>query len=467
MEAAAGSAQERINMIQQRMMQEIFAQEGPQILERQANLRREAMLNQPELFMDHRTASGPMVGAPLPAAGPHPQSFQAVSQPQAPAAVAPTPTAPPRAFGVHAAAPCQVQGGHSGAVGWEQMLAPAMQRALKEGLTQGAKNPGTVAAGTVGLWHCPVCEIDVDMYNLDNHIDSTKHMRYREQKRYVQMVQQRQQHGANPEWMEIRDGAEFCTLCWNYATEGHILSSKHQKRVSHLHRYERVQPLADIAVPPGMIAGVAPAVAPPPASPPVLPPSWGNPEFYEWKPETQSLWCKLCFKNADESHVYSMKHQQRASVASTVAGDFVDVSMFGAPPPPPPPPGRPEPTKCVDPWPSQQCQPCNPPWSAANQEVLAIEAPPKQPPLETSVDPWPADLIRQDTLSVPAESESAPSLPQQPSGEQVASAQHSTHDPPQWQAFCDEASGEYYYHCSETGVSQWELPPGESYLVEF
>jgi len=464
MEPAAGTNQDRFEQARLRLLHDMLAQQGPQILERQANLRREAMLSQPGLFMDHRTTSGFPAGAPMQSAGPHPQSFQAVPQPQAPAAVATTPAAAPQAFGAHAAAAIQVQG-NSGTLAWEHTLASAMQRALKEGLTQGAKN--TVAAGAVGLWHCPVCEIDVDMYNLDTHIDSSKHLRCREQKRHVQMVQQRQQQGEIPEWMEIRDGAEFCKLCQNYATEGHILSSKHQKRVAHLHMYKGIQPLADTAEPPSMTAGAAPAVASMPASPLVLPPGWGNPDFYEWKPETQSLWCKLCFKNADESHVYSMKHQQRASVASTVAGDFVDVSMFGAPPPPPPPPGRPEPTKCVDPWPSQQCQPCNPPWSAANQEVLAIEAPPKQPPLETSVDPWPADLIRQDTLSVPAESESAPSLPQQPSGEQVASAQHSTHDPPQWQAFCDEASGEYYYHCSETGVSQWELPPGESYLVEF
>jgi len=295
-------------------------------------------------------------------------------------------------------------------------------------------------------------------------------MRYREHKHHTQMVQQRHQHGEIPEWMEIRDGAEFCKLCQNYATEGHILSSKHQKRVAHLHMYKGIQPLADTAEPPSMTAGAAPAVASMPASPLVLPPGWGNPDFYEWKPETQSLWCKLCWKNADESHVYSMKHIQRASVpenmAGTLAGDFADMSMFGAPPPPPP--GRPAPTRSVDPWPSQQCQPCNPPWSAANQAVLAIEAPPKQPPVETLVDTWSADVLKQDMLRrVPTESDSAPSLPQRPLDEQVASAQHSTRSPPQWQAFYDEASEAYFYHCSETGIAQWQLPPGESYLVEF
>jgi len=298
-------------------------------------------------------------------------------------------------------------------------------------------------------------------------------MGYREQQRYVQMVQQRHQHCEVPEWMEIREGQEFCKLCWNYATEGHILSSKHQKRVAHLHRYEGVQPLTDAAAPPSMIAGAAPAVAPMLASPPVLPSSWGNPDFYEWKPESQTLWCKLCYKNADESHVYSIKHQQRAStpesfLPGTVAGDFVDVSTWGAPPPPPPPPGRPTSTQYVDPWPSQQCQPCIPPCSAANQEVLAIEDPTKQPPVETSVDPWSADLVKQDTLRrVPAESESASSLLQQPLGEQGASAQHSAHIPPQWEAIYDDNSGMFFYYNSASGHSQWELPPGERYRVEF
>jgi len=282
-------------------------------------------------------------------------------------------------------------------------------------------------------------------------------------------VQERHQHGENPEWMEIRDdGSEFCNLCWSFATEGHILSSKHQKRVAHFHRYEGVQPLTDAAAPSSMTAAAAPAVAPMPASPPVLPASWGNPDFYEWKPESQTLWCKLCFKNADESHVYSMKHQQRAStpesyLAAPIAANFVDVSTWGAPPPPPP--GRPTPTNYVDPW---QCQPCNSPWSAANQEVLAIEAPPKQPPVETYVDPWSADLVKQDTLRrVPAESESASSLLQQPLGEQSASSQQSAHIPTQWEAIYDETSGIFFYYNSASGDSQWELPPGESYRVEF
>jgi len=150
MELAGGTNQQRFEQARLRILHDMLAQQGPQILERQANLRREAMLSQPGLFMDHKTASGFPAGTPMSSARPRPHSFQAVPQPQAPAAVACTPPAPPQAFRAHAAAPIQVQGGNSGALAWEQM---SMQRALKEGLTQGAKNPVSVAAGAAGLWH--------------------------------------------------------------------------------------------------------------------------------------------------------------------------------------------------------------------------------------------------------------------------------------------------------------------------
>merc|ERR1719362_2421050 len=123
---------------------------------------------------------------------------------------------------------------------------------------------------------------------MDTHIDSSKHMRYREQKRYSQREEQSQQHGENPEWMEIRDGVEYCTLCWNYATEGHILSLRHQKRVSYQQgRFEGAQPPNNsAAVPPSSTMPGAAAAAVAAGRPPPLPPGWGNPDFFEWKPET-------------------------------------------------------------------------------------------------------------------------------------------------------------------------------------
>jgi len=407
----------------------------PELFERQANKRREAMMSQPELFM-HR----PMTSAPMPSAALHPHSYQAVSEAHA---AAPTATTP--GFGAHAVVQCQVQGENSGALAWEQILVPAMQRAVSEGLTQGGKVLGNSSAEAAGLWHCPHCEIDVHLYHLDSHMTSKNHMKYREAKRYTQMMQQRQQQGDIPEWMEIRDGAEFCTLCWNYATEGHIQSSKHQKRLYYLSsRVEGAQPLNTAAAAPSAMAGAAAA---PQGRPPPLPASWGHPDFYEWKPETETYFCKLCYKNADESHVYSTRHQNRAQhpeqfLCGTVAGDFVDVSMFGAPPPPPPPSGQPPTANRVDPWASQQqCQPCNPPWPAVNREVLAIEAP-VEASVEASVDPWRAELIDPP----------APPLPQQP----VA---------PRWQRHHDENSGRHFYYSLETGVSEWELPDGESYFL--
>jgi len=384
-----------------------------------------------------------------------------------------------------------------------------MQSAVKEGFTPVVQNSGSAAATAANLWHCPFCEIDVDMYNLEAHLDSGKHSRYRDHKQYLQMVWQQQQLGELPEYIEIGADGEYCKLCGKYATEEHILSAHHQRKLAY-HNMAALDigaicnisssssccngssssnflsctsNITQAALPAPAVQSAA--VAPMPPSQPVLPSSWGNRDFYEWKPEAGCYWCKLCNKNADESHLISMQHHQRscnASVVGIAADDSVDMAKLRAPPlpppppkptggpppplgepptptvgPPPPPPGRPKPNVQVNARASQQWQPSDPPWLTATGEVRALQAPPQPLSVEASADPWSAALLRQDTLQCAlAEGELAAYLPQQ-----------SAKDPAKWQRFVDDARELHYYHCSESGVSTWELPPGESYVMEF
>merc|ERR1711924_139916 len=38
--------------------------------------------------------------------------------------------------------------------------------------------------------------------------------------------------------------------------------------------------------------------------------SWGDPIIFEWRPEQQKWFCKLCWKYADDTHTACEKHQK-------------------------------------------------------------------------------------------------------------------------------------------------------------
>merc|ERR1740138_1595426 len=44
-------------------------------------------------------------------------------------------------------------------------------------------------------------------------------------------IEERTKRGVFPDWIELRDGVEFCKLCWVNAQESHLWSAKHQQRV--------------------------------------------------------------------------------------------------------------------------------------------------------------------------------------------------------------------------------------------
>jgi len=353
-----------------------------------------------------------------------------------------------------------------------QRLSQVMRRAFEEGLTLGAQNSGNAAAAAANVWHCPLCEIDVDVCSLETHIASVKHSKYRYQKQYYQMVRQKEQLGELPDFIEVRAGVEYCKLCWKYVTEGHMMSATHQKKMAYhnaatLHTAPLSLGYADTAA----TNTLGSTSCNPSSSSSSTSCASNNIQAASAAPAAQSV-------VVAPSHPISMDNGERscnASVAANVwlaAGDSVDITTLSAPPPPPlppptsivgpppPPHGRPKPNVHVNPRASEQCQPSNASWLAANGEVPASAAPPQPQSVEASVEPWSTAQLRQDTLQCArAEGELTASVPQEQSSGQVASAK--------WQRHFDDASELHFFHCSETGVSAWKLPPGESYIAEF
>jgi len=369
-----------------------------------------------------------------------------------------------------------------------QRLSQVMQSAIKEGLTLGARSSGNAAAAAANVWHCPFCEIDVDVYSLETHIASVKHSKYRYQKQYYQMVRQKEQLGELPEFIEVRAGIEFCKLCWKYATEGHMSTATHQKKVA----YNNAATLGSAAISLGYVGPAATSTLGSSSS--CNRSSSSSTSCTSNSTQATSAAPAAQSAAVAPSHIISMNRDERpcnASVAANVwlaAGDSVGVTTLSAPPPPPPVPpplstvgpppppppagkppmpttgpppplGRPKPEVQVNPRASEQCQPSNPPWLAANGEVPALVAPQPQH-VEASIDPCSTALLRRDTLQCAlAEGELAAFLPQEQSSGQVARAN--------WQWHFDDARELHFFHCSESGVSTYELPPGESYIAEF
>eukprot|EP00429_Kryptoperidinium_foliaceum_P036010 CAMPEP_0176168946 /NCGR_PEP_ID=MMETSP0120_2-20121206/86476_1 /TAXON_ID=160619 /ORGANISM="Kryptoperidinium foliaceum, Strain CCMP 1326" /LENGTH=497 /DNA_ID=CAMNT_0017506685 /DNA_START=17 /DNA_END=1510 /DNA_ORIENTATION=- len=192
---------------------------------------------------------------------------------------------------------------------WEQSI----QRDRRIG-----EDAGLVDRGRPGHVYCPCCDHEVAEGYCERHVESARHRRSSETKRHMDAVAELHRRGELPPWIELREGAEYCTLCWAYATEGHLESAKHIQRVQH----QQGRMIA-----PAQLAGIeqsSPSSATPaalgaaPVAPvicsraiPQVPPDWGSPEFYEWKDDRDWFWCKLCGKTADESHVYSKKHRNR------------------------------------------------------------------------------------------------------------------------------------------------------------
>jgi hypothetical protein len=100
-----------------------------------------------------------------------------------------------------------------------------------------------------------------------------------------------------PEWIIVKDGYDYCDLCHNFATDGHLNSERHKKRVDW---YEWESEWKET----GMSRREIWARDNGP------PPEWGDPTHYELK----DGWfrCRLCQAwVTDMRHVKSKRHQNR------------------------------------------------------------------------------------------------------------------------------------------------------------
>lgn len=93
-----------------------------------------------------------------------------------------------------------------------------------------------------------------------------------------------------PEWVEVRDGWNYCTLCRLYATDGHLSSEKHKYRQD-MYEWERSDENSS-----------RPAEGPPEA--------WGDPSYFEWR-DGWHWFCKLCNQWSDLGHVQGKRHQKK------------------------------------------------------------------------------------------------------------------------------------------------------------
>eukprot|EP00747_Dinoflagellata_sp_TGD_P185108 gnl/TRDRNA2_/TRDRNA2_41418_c0_seq1.p1 gnl/TRDRNA2_/TRDRNA2_41418_c0~~gnl/TRDRNA2_/TRDRNA2_41418_c0_seq1.p1 ORF type:complete len:634 (+),score=94.03 gnl/TRDRNA2_/TRDRNA2_41418_c0_seq1:149-1903(+) len=251
---------------------------------------------------------------------------------------------PPTAFPAAVAGPGLPQVYAPPHAGWLQQLA---DRARAEGLIEGRdpRQPGLPPVPN--NWWCEACERDVDLGQLEAHVTSKRHVNADARRRYERDLQARQAQGVLPWFLEVRDGQEYCTLCFQFATEEHLRSSRHQSRLAWQ---------TPSAPPPAVMNGVEgahmpvaqpppgpyycmPAALPPPApsAVPRPPDNWGNPNFFEWRPQNSAFWCRLCWKYADDNHVTSQKHVGRTVYPDSYLGcDPIGGEGGQAPPPPPP-----------------------------------------------------------------------------------------------------------------------------------
>ena len=113
------------------------------------------------------------------------------------------------------------------------------------------------------------------------------------------------------EWLEYRADREYwCSLCEKYATDGHLQSDAHMRKVWWYNTS---------SIPPG--AGV-----------PVAP---GNPDHFVWKADKQMFFCLLCYKYASDEHIASAKHKNRelypACYMSYESSGFVPLAAPASP----------------------------------------------------------------------------------------------------------------------------------------
>ena len=82
-----------------------------------------------------------------------------------------------------------------------------------------------------GRWRCNDCDRDFQEGELTRHVSSGPHMRRVRERQEIHEIEQRWRQGDIPEWIEIRQGYEYCLACDKFASDDHKVCKKHLSRV--------------------------------------------------------------------------------------------------------------------------------------------------------------------------------------------------------------------------------------------
>jgi len=298
---------------------------------------------------------------------------------------------------------------------WLEQIAAMISQAEAEGLTRVSPD---------GTWFCPHCDREISEGHLESHMYSSKHQRYKAWSDKKALLEEQQARGELPDWMSLVDGMEFCKLCNTAATEAHLYSQRHQKALAWHQEsgsaISQVDPCCRTV-----------SLCTQSAQPFPIPANWGDPNNFEWRADAGSYFCKLCWKYADEAHVYSEKHGIRETQPQRYLEENYSSTSYlegiGTTPPPPPRGDRPpQPATSRDNWAAWDT------WGIAEAE----RAPIAKPALE--------DMPR------PVADARKPAAPVAPPPRHV------------WQRYAvDEAQTAFWWCCEATGGSFLESDPGQ------
>ena len=101
---------------------------------------------------------------------------------------------------------------------------------------QCARDGGLLPKAEEGDWYCQYCGEDIRDGTLESHVGSKRHEKRRQWQQDEDELRQKLAKGEMPEWMELRPSAgwecqECCSLCDAYATVEHLASRKHRQKV--------------------------------------------------------------------------------------------------------------------------------------------------------------------------------------------------------------------------------------------
>lgn len=182
---------------------------------------------------------------------------------------------------------------------WKEGFVQVINDPHAQGITECPDNPAEEGS----LW-CRHCLRAIPTFNVEAHLESKKHMAHLEAARNSQDLRARALNNELPDWMEVREEAEFCHLCSAFVTDGHLASEKHRKRLEWHAASERI--CSDsVFAPPSLAAAQSSAGC-------ELPAQWGDTRLFEFYPKDGWWRCRLCQCWADDSHVAGQKHMKRS-----------------------------------------------------------------------------------------------------------------------------------------------------------